>query len=68
MGCYTASDGKLSMSAPTVVTSPFGFRGDELLLMREGKEPFAYGRVAAGPWYPRDPAQIRSQAQEGVVR
>jgi hypothetical protein len=54
VGCYSVSGNQLTMTAPRAATTPFETRKNQLLLIREGSEAFAYDRVTAGPWYPRN--------------
>jgi hypothetical protein len=67
-GCYVLVGGQLSMSEPTSSVTAVQVDGDELLLARDGKEPFRYGRVVGGPWYPRDPEVIAARARRGAAQ
>jgi hypothetical protein len=46
------------------MSAPFEVQDDELLLAREGSGPLVYVRVAAGPWYPRDPEALERLAKD----
>jgi len=61
VGCYLVSRGQLSMTEPKLVNVRFEIRHNELIMVQEGSKEFVYSRVTAGPWYPRDPEQIKSR-------
>jgi hypothetical protein len=56
-GCYSVASGKLTITQPSVSTTPYKIQGERLVLTQSNK-PFAYVRVPGGAWYPREPLAL----------